>query len=70
VLYVTERCALRLNLDGLELFEVAPGADIQRDLLERMDFTPIVRAPRLMDARLFLPACIGLEQALQPIDLN
>jgi propionate CoA-transferase len=64
VLYVTERCVLRLTLDGLELIEIAPGVDIQRDILARMDFTPIVREPRLMDARLFLPACIGLGERL------
>ncbi len=65
VLYVTERCVLRLTLDGLELVEVAPGVDIERDILARMDFAPIVRAPKLMDARLFLPAPIGLGQTLQ-----
>ncbi|MDO9620184.1 MAG: acyl CoA:acetate/3-ketoacid CoA transferase [Pseudomonas sp.] len=64
VLYVTERCVLRLTLDGLELIEVAPGVDIQRDILDRMDFTPIVRAPQLMDARLFLPAAMGLSEQL------
>ena len=38
VLYVTERCVLRLSREGLELIEVAPGVDIQRDILARMDF--------------------------------
>ena len=64
VLYVTERCVFRLTLDGLELIEVAPGVDIQRDILDRMDFTPIVRTPQLMDARLFLPPPIGLSEQL------
>ena len=64
VLYVTERCVLQLTLDGLELIEVAPGVDIQRDILDRMDFTPIVRTPQLMDARLFLPPPIGLSELL------
>ena len=64
MLYVTERCVLRLTLDGLELIEVAPGVDIQRDILDRMDFSPIVRAPQRMDARLFLPASMGLSERL------
>ena len=64
MLYVTERCVFRLTLDGLELIEVAPGVDIQRDILDRMDFTPIVRTPQLMDARLFLPSPIGLSEQL------
>ena len=64
VLYVTERCVLRLSLEGLELIEVAPGVDIQRDILARMDFAPIVREPKLMDTRLFKPEPIGLAQSL------
>ena len=43
---------------------MAPGVDIQRDILDRMDFTPIVRTPQLMDARLFLPPPIGLSEQL------
>ncbi|MCC7041627.1 MAG: 3-oxoacid CoA-transferase [Burkholderiales bacterium] len=61
VLYVTERAVLRLGRDGLELVEVAPGVDIERDVLARMAFRPHVPTPpRLMDARLFLPQPIGL----------
>ncbi len=43
VLYVTERCVFQLTADGLELTEVAPGVDIERDILARMDFAPIIR---------------------------
>ncbi|MFI7866595.1 acyl CoA:acetate/3-ketoacid CoA transferase [Ectopseudomonas khazarica] len=64
VLYVTERCVLRLTRAGLELIEVAPGVDIDRDILARMDFTPIVNQPRLMDARLFRPEPLGLAHSL------
>jgi len=38
VLYVTERCVFRLTRDGLELAEIAPGIDIERDILAKMDF--------------------------------
>ncbi len=54
VLYVTERCVFQLAADGLELIEVAPGIDIERDILARMDFVPIIRGtPRTMDAAIF-----------------
>jgi propionate CoA-transferase len=64
VLYVTERCVFRLTREGLELVEIAPGIDLERDILARMAFQPIVRAPRLMDARLFRPEPMGLEALL------
>ena len=53
VLYVTERCVFRLTPEGMELTEVAPGIDIERDILAHMDFAPIVRDPQPMDARIF-----------------
>ncbi len=53
VIYVTERCVFQLRKQGLELIEVAPGIDIERDILAHMDFKPIVNAPQLMDARIF-----------------
>src|SRR5262245_7491165 len=64
VLYVTERCVFRLTPDGLELIEVAPGIDIDRDILAHMDFTPIVNAPRVMDAGIFAAAPIGLRERI------
>ena len=42
VLYVTERAVLRLTRDGVALIEVAPGVDVQGDVLSQMDFTPSV----------------------------
>jgi propionate CoA-transferase len=67
VLYVTERCVFRLTLDGLELIEIAPGVDLERDILARMDFRPIVREPKLMDGRLFREGRIGLRGLIQPV---
>ncbi|HEX7606808.1 MAG TPA: CoA-transferase, partial [Usitatibacter sp.] len=49
VLYVTERCVFRRTHDGMELAEVAPGIDIERDILAHMDFVPIVKNPITMD---------------------
>lgn len=42
VLYVTERCVFELTGGGLHLIEVAPGVDIKKDILDQMDFVPVV----------------------------
>lgn len=54
VIYVTERCVFQLTPDGLELVEVAPGIDIEKDILAHMDFKPIVNNPTPMDPRIFV----------------
>jgi propionate CoA-transferase len=64
VLYITERCVFQLTKEGLELTEVAPGIDIKHDILDKMDFEPIVRQPRLMDARIFRPEPMGLREKI------
>jgi propionate CoA-transferase len=53
VLYITERAVFRLGPGGLELTEVAPGIDIERDIVERMDFRPVIKEVRLMPASAF-----------------
>ena len=62
VLYVTERCVFRRVADGIELIEVAPGIDIDRDILAHMEFRPIIRDPQPMDARIFRPQLMGLAE--------
>ncbi len=54
VLYITERCVFRLTADGLELIEIAPSIDLERDILGQMAFRPAI-SPQLktMDARIF-----------------
>jgi propionate CoA-transferase len=70
VLFVTERCVFRLTEEGLVLAEIAPGIDIERDILQRMDFRPIVRdTPATMDARIFEPGPMGLRELLLTIPL-
>lgn len=64
VLYITERCVFRLTGEGLELIEIAPGVDLERDILARMDFRPLVREPKEMDRALFLPEPTGLRTHL------
>jgi propionate CoA-transferase len=65
-LYVTERAVFRLGPGGVELIEIAPGIDLQRDVLDRMGFKPLV-SPSLvkMDARLFNPEKMNLARDLR-----
>ena len=71
VLYVTERCVFQLTADGLELIEIAPGIELERDILAHMDFRPILRRPPLlMDRRLFLPDPMGLRDDLLALPLS
>ena len=71
VLYVTERCVFELTQAGLELIEVAPGIDIEREILARMEFRPIVRRdPGIMDQRIFSPAPMGLRDDLLRMPLK
>jgi len=65
VLFVTERAVFRLCAEGLELIEIAPGIDLERDVLAHMDFRPIVRNVKLMDAGLFCEQWGGLAEALR-----
>ena len=69
VLYVTERCVFALTPEGLELIEIAPGIDLERDILSQMAFRPIIRNPVLMDARIFRPEPMGLKDSLLAISL-
>ena len=70
VYYVTERCVFRLCAEGLELVEVAPGIDIERDILAQMAFRPLVREPVLMDRRIFAAEAMGLEEILIGLPLD
>ncbi len=68
VYYVTERCVFRLSGQGLELIEVAPGVDLEAEILARMPFRPIIGEPRPMDAAIFAPEPMGLRE--QMLDLR
>jgi propionate CoA-transferase len=71
VLYVTERCVFALTEGGLELTEVAPGIDIERDVLALMDFRPLLhRDPILMDPRIFRDGPMDLRNDLLTIPLD
>jgi propionate CoA-transferase len=65
VLYVTERCVFRLGDDGLELIEIAPGIDLERDILAHMDFMPrIYGRQALMERRIFEAGKMGLREPM------
>lgn len=64
VLYVTERCVFQASAEGLVLVEIAPGIDLKNDILALMDFTPIIREPKLMDERIFQREQMGLREDL------
>jgi propionate CoA-transferase len=71
VLYITERCVFALSPDGLELVEIAPGVDVQRDIVAQMGFVPIIKAaPRIMDERIFRVAPMGLRSVLLRLKLS
>lgn len=53
---------LTLTEKGMALIEIAPGIDLQRDILDRMDFAPIIRGPLpAMDPRIFSDEAVGLK---------
>lgn len=71
VLYITERCVFALTVDGMELIEVAPGIDIEKDILSRMDFKPVIhQPPAVMDSRIFSPQPMDLKPDLVTIPLH
>jgi propionate CoA-transferase len=61
VLFVTERAVFRIGAEGLELIEIAPGIDPERDVMANMGFRPrVARDVRQMDARIFDPGRMGI----------
>lgn len=61
VYYITERAVFELTDKGVELIEIAPGVDLEKDVLAQMDFVPIIGDVKLMDARLFNEEKMGLK---------
>ncbi|WP_051633720.1 acyl CoA:acetate/3-ketoacid CoA transferase [Bacillus sp. UNC41MFS5] len=62
VIFVTERAVFELKKDGLVLTEIAPGIDLEIDILSQMDFKPIIAADlKVMDSRIFKEEVMGFE---------
>jgi propionate CoA-transferase len=62
ILYVTERAVFKLTDQGITLIEIAPGIDLEREILMQMEFKPVVSDTlKMMDKSLFKPEKIGLK---------
>ncbi|SFD26767.1 acyl CoA:acetate/3-ketoacid CoA transferase [Pragia fontium] len=62
---VTERAVFELTEQGPMLIEIAPGIDLEKDVLQQMEFTPLIsESLKLMDASLFEEVNFGLKHAL------
>ncbi len=71
VTFITERAVFKLGNHGIELTEIAPGVDMDRDILDRMEFKPVVNShPQIMDSSIFLPERLGLTSYVSGIKKN
>ena len=64
-LYITERCVFELRPEGVTLIEIAPGIDLQTQILDQMEFEPKIAYQadgtiKLMDERIFHEELMGL----------
>ena len=71
VFYVTERCVFKLTHKGMALLEIAPGVDLEKDILAQMAFKPVIDPePSLMDQRIFMLPPMGLRPDLVTVPLD
>jgi propionate CoA-transferase len=63
VLYITERAVLKLTGDGLMVTEIAPGIDLDKDVLGQMEFKPLVAEDlKIMDPKIFSEGIVGIKE--------
>lgn len=66
VFYVTERAVFHLVEEGLKLIEIGPGLDLQRDILSKVDFDPIISDElKIMDQNMYQNDWGELKQSIQ-----
>lgn len=67
ILFITERCVIERTTEGMVLTEIAPGIDLQTQILDQMEFAPVIPegGPRLMNSELFQPTWGKLKEILE-----
>jgi len=66
VLYVTERAVFELTEHGLMLTEIAPGVELEKHILSKMEFKPLISENlKVMDKAIFVDEPMGLKDTLQ-----
>lgn len=71
VFYVTERAVFTLTPEGVMLLEIAPGIDLQKDVLAMMEFEPIVSTElKTIDPRIYRDELLGLKSHFQQLKLQ
>ncbi len=70
VLYITERCVFRLVEKGLKVVEIAPGIDLERDVLSKLPFVPLVENLVEMDSTIFHPKPMELRKRFLDIHIE
>ncbi|MCM3125092.1 MULTISPECIES: CoA-transferase [unclassified Mesobacillus] len=67
IIYITERAVFELLPEGLTLTEIAPGINLERDILSQMNFRPLIAKDlKLMDSRIFMDEPMGLKDKKTP----
>ena len=62
VIFITERAVFELGKEGMILIEIAPGVDLEKDILNQMAFRPIISENlKLMDEKIFKPERMGIK---------
>jgi len=70
ITYVTERCVMKLGSHGLELTEIAPGVDMESQILSLLPFDVVVDDPRSMDKAIFESGPMGLREQMLDIGIG
>ena len=62
VVFITERAVFKLMEEGLQLIEIAPGVDVEKDIVANMEFRPLIpETVKVMDSRIFIDRPMNLE---------
>jgi len=70
ITYITERCVFELRSAGLTLTEIAPGINLERDILAHLPFTPAIDGPKPMDPAVFVEQSLDLRRKMLELLLD